>query len=359
MIVFNLPILLLYISVLLLSNRKLQNIVSFVTVLLITAVSGTRYYSDIDYRAYIDLFNETPILADLTLTDILILYGEPGYLIFTSLVKSIGFDFVAVTILFSMVSISIKLHVCARLVRNYFIAFSLFLCLHFVTVEFIELRWALSSALVMLAIFFEFKNKRKLFLIYITLAIIFHYFSLLFLCVPFFRIISFRKGVLVFFLSFLIALSYKVTSPSLSYSVDSEIYIIRRLFRYLNDPDSSVGLFSYLRIFMYLIFIHTVYLFRERFTAFDIELAKYSSLLISLSLIISFVPLLYFRSMVISDFFMILVMINVIFKFRLVYRCFFIVGLSILFSIWNVIDVSNYQAAGYIFEYKSWFSFLI
>ncbi|MFB2813180.1 EpsG family protein [Shewanella xiamenensis] len=359
MTIFNLPVFFIFFSVVFLVSRAYQKIASVLIILLLTLVAGTRFYSDIDYGPYIDLFKETPLLENITLSDILILYGEPGYLIFTSLIKSANLDFFAVTILFSFASISIKLYVCSYLVRNYILAFSLFLCLHFLTVEFIELRWALSSAFVMLAIFFELKDKTKYFFLCIILASIFHYFSFLFLCVLLFRYFTFKKSLVIFMLSFFIAIAYKTFSPSVDYSLESDIYIVRRLFRYLNNPESSVGLFSYLRILMYLVVVYTIYLYRSRLSEFEIKLAMYSSLLISLSLMISFVPLLYFRSMVVSDLFMIILMVNLIFKFGLIYRYFFVASVSILFSTWNIIDVINYQTAGYIFEYKTWLNFLI
>ena len=359
MIIFNLPIFFVYFSFLSIFSRKFKVVTSLIMLLMITLISGTRYYSDIDYGPYIELFNDTPSFFNLSVTDFLILYGEPGYLVFTSLIKSLGFDFVAVTIVFSLFSVALKLYICSRLVSNYLFAFSLFLCLHFLTVEFIELRWALSSALVMTAIFCEFKKRRKYFLAFIFLASIFHYFSMLFLCVMLFRFFTFRNSIVIFCLSFLVALSYKIITPSVAYSVDSNVYIIRRLFRYLNDPESSVGLFSYLRILMYFAVVISVYYFKDRFSAFDINLAKYSSLLVSVALLISFVPLLYFRSMVVSDYFMLIVMTILIFKFKLIYRCLFIVALILLFSTWNIIDVSNYEAAGYIFKYNSWLNFLI
>lgn len=359
MIIFNLPILFIYLSFLSSLLRSLKLVTSLLILFTITLVAGTRYYSDVDYGPYVDLFNETPSILKLRLTDIFILYGEPGYLIFTSLIKSFGFEFVAVTILFSMFSVGIKIYVCSRLVSSYVFAFSLFLCLHFLTVEFIELRWALSSALVMVAIFFELNNRRKYFYAFIFLGSLFHYFSLLFLCVTFFRFFSFQSSKFIFFVSFLIAISYKVIAPSISYSVDSDIYIVRRLFRYLNDPESSVGLFSYLRILMYFTVISTMYYFRGRFNNLEVILAKYSSLLVSLSLMISFVPLLYFRSMVIADFFMIIVMTMFISKFSIFYRLFFMTVVALLFCTWNIVDVSNYEAAGYIFEYNSWLKYLI
>ncbi|TPE54291.1 EpsG family protein [Maribrevibacterium harenarium] len=359
MIFFNLPVFFVCLSFFADFFKSSKLVISLLIFLATTLVAGTRYYADVDYGPYVDLFNETPSISDLSLTDVFVLYGEPGYLLFTSLIKATGFEFVAVTVLFSIFSVGIKVYVCSRLVSNYVFAFSLFLCLHFITVEFIELRWALSSAFVMLAVYFELKNKRNHFYFFIIFASFFQYFSLIFLIVVFFRFFSFRAGVLFFLVSIVIALSYKVLSPSISYSVDSDIYIVKRLFRYLNDPDSSIGLFSYLRVLMYFTIVVLILCFKESFSEFDVVLAMYSSLLVSISLIISFVPLLYYRSMVVSDFFMLVTMTLFFYRFGVFIRLFCMLFVVFLFSTWNILDMKNYEAEGYIFEYSSWLGYLI
>ena len=78
MIVFYLPIFFVYFSLAFTLTRKFKIVASLVMLLLITLVSGTRYYADIDYSNYIELFNDTPSLFNLRMIDIVILYGEPG-----------------------------------------------------------------------------------------------------------------------------------------------------------------------------------------------------------------------------------------------------------------------------------------
>jgi hypothetical protein len=332
---------------------------SMLFVVSVSLICGARFFSDVDYGPYVELFNETPKFQDITASDFIVLYGEPGYLAFTSIVKSIGFEFVAVTMLFSIVSIVIKMYVASRVVRQYLLVVSLYLCLHFITVEFIELRWALSSSLVIMAIYNEISKRSKLAFLLIIFASIFHYFSLFFLAVLFFRFFSLKSAGYFFVSSFLVALLYKFITPSIGYSGDSEVYMIRRLFRYINEPESSVGVFSYLRIVMYFSFYVMFSLFCNSASSSDKSLAKVAVLLLSCSLLISFVPLLYFRSMVVSDFFAISLLVIFMQNLNFNYRILFTFFLSILFCTWNILDAKNYEAAGYIYNYQSWFKFLL
>lgn len=358
--VFYLPIFFVYFSSIAPTRKYYQFLVSILMILLVFIICGTRYYSDIDYEPYIDLFNETPSLDRISFGDITRLYGEPGYLFLSSFVKYLGLGFVSLTLLFSLVSISLKILVSSKLVKNYIFLTSLYLCLHYVTVEFIELRWALASSIIILSIYFFMQSRYKLTFMLIMMATFFHYFSLVFFAIYLLRLSFFNTRFIcfIFVSSFLLAILFKVSSFSFSYAVDSEIYIIRRLFRYLNDPQSSVGIFSFLRIALYFAFYYIFNILYDVRCGVKNKLANVFIFLLSCSLLLSFVPLLYFRSMVVADFFALAFMISCLYKLKYHYRVASIFLISLLFCTWNFIDVQNYSAAGYIFEYRSWLEFL-
>lgn len=358
--VFYLPILFVYLSSIAPTRKYSQFVASMLMILLVILICGTRYYSDIDYEPYIDLFNETPSLEKIRFDDIIRLYGEPGYLFLSSLVKYFGLDFVSITLLFSLVSISLKILVSSKLVKNYTFLTSLYLCLHYVTVEFIELRWALASSIIILSIYFFMQSRYKLTFMLIMAATFFHYFSLIFLAIFVLRLSFLNTKLLcvVFLSSFILAIILKISNFSFSYVVDSEFYIIRRLFRYINDPESSVGIFSFLRIALYFSFFIIFNVLYNVRCGVENKLADIFIFLLSCSLLLSFVPLLYFRFMVVADFFALAFMIACLYKLKYLYRGPAILFISLLFCTWNFIDVRNYSAAGYIFEYRSWLKFI-
>ena len=81
------------------------------------------------------------------------LYGEPGYLILNSLVKTLGGSFVLVSALCTATSISLKLFFFRKFCQFAALSLSLYLCIHFLTIEFIQIRWAVASSFLLLAFY--------------------------------------------------------------------------------------------------------------------------------------------------------------------------------------------------------------
>lgn len=341
-------------------KNKAQIFLSFACIIIIVVVCGGRYYSDTDYGPYVELFLDTPSIENLNFDDLQTLYGEPGYLIFSSLTKYFSLEFVFITLVFSFVSICVKTYVASRFVFNYSFVIAIYLCLHFITVEFIELRWSLSSALVIAAIAMLHYNRWKSFFTLILIASLFHYFSLLFIVVYLYRLLNIKQTLLIFFCAFFASMSYKLMIYGFYFDVDSNIYMLRRLFRYINDPQSSVGLFSFLRIILYVGFyaMFNRYNYSNKCSGFEVDLDKLFILIISCALFLSIIPLLYFRTMVVADFYAITYIVLMINKLKILDRVGLYFILLILFCLWNLLDVLNYFAAGYIFEYSTWFRFI-
>ncbi|HFQ4975259.1 TPA: EpsG family protein [Vibrio vulnificus] len=360
MLIYYFPLILIFLSYcILFSNKKEVNILFYFflgTVIII--LCGFRVNSDVDYGPYIGLFNETPKLTSLTREILSQLYGEVGYLYFTSVVKEIGLSFVAVTITFSTFSVITKMYFIRKFCRQNYaaITFSLYLCFCFITVEFIELRWSLASGLTALSIYYSLQNYYFRNLIFVAIAGLFHYFSLAFIFVFALRIVSLKQSILIFISCFVIALFYKFFSIDFFIAIESELFIVTRFLRYVNEIESSLGLFSYLKCLMYFaVFL----IFIKLFSLSDQEekMIKTSLVLLSFSLFISFVPLLFYRSMVISDLVNITTMLMLLGNshFKKSEELLICTIFTLLFATWFYFDVTNYIEADRIYNYKSWF----
>ena len=142
--------------------------------------------------------------------------------------------------------------------------------------------------------------------------------------------------------------------------VDSDLYVIKRAVRYLDEPSSQVGLFSYLRLLLY-IGLFALAKCLERGTnvkelALDRFLRRVSHGSLALTLLVSFVPLMHFRAVVLADFFSILFVLNVLDRnLRFSFDRVAVATLCGLFSLWYYFDLANYVSADRIYTYQTWF----
>lgn len=352
MMYYYFPVLMVILSKLSFFSAALRVVATVFLFSFVIIFSGFRYYSDIDYSGYYELFLEVPLIFNFSKENIYGLYGETGYLLINSIVKTLGFDFYVITIVFSMLSITIKYYVANKVTKYPIQIMALYLCLYFIIVEFIELRWSVASALVILSVYYLYCRNYYKYLITIFVASLFHYYSLVFLSLLVIPILSLRMAYFIFSFCLLLSLVYRIADVSIFVDIDSNYYIIRRFLRYLNGPESSVGVFSYLKILLYLL----VFLFLKiiKGGVRNINLEKVALILLSFSLFVSYVPLLYFRSMVISEFFCLMYIFHMLAYCRFNTRLFVLMLFGLLFSLWNIIDVRNNFDSEYISYYSSW-----
>jgi len=329
-------------------------------------VSGFRYFSDVDYAPYVDLYEQTPTIADFGKEDMRLLYGEPGYLLLTSMVKSTGAEFLAVTIISALLSIVAKSFVAYKFVKNASFAVAIYLCLSFITIEFIQMRWAVATGLMCCAYYCQFRMQRNLAIAFFVSAVLFHYFSIFFVILSFFTRISGHMKYFVFLaLAMGFSLVAKIFGFSFTYEADTDVYLITRFLRYLNDPLSSVGVFSYLKIVFYAVSVYS--LGRLRDCDLDIEndrtfgyLFRLSFLFMSAALVVSVIPIFFFRTMVMADFFSILLIAYMLSRITtMAVKMAYIYAITIMFSTWCWLDVGNVASADRITEYESWLKFLL
>lgn len=368
MYVYFAPIAMAFLSILvnLLNERRADLLLLSFIVLYVVTISGFRYFSDIDYVPYLGLYQETPKLADLRIDDVRILYGEPGYLFFTSLMKSANAQFFVVTFLASLVSIVGKSFVAFKLVRNASFVVAIYLCLSFITIEFIQIRWAIATGFLSLAYYFLYNERRKGALLFFIAATAFHYFSLLFLILSYaVRVRGRQKYYAMLALAFAFSITAKFSDLSFYYEADTDIYLITRFLRYLNDPLSNVGTFSYLKILFYAVTVYSLGKLKDCDVNIDTDkkfifLFRSSFVFLSAALVVSIIPIFFFRMMVMADLFSILLIAYMVTRIRTVaFKMTYVYLITILFSVWCYVDVLNYSNANRLFHYETWLKFAL
>ena len=326
----------------------------------VASIAGLRWYADVDYAGYVDLYDDTPPLGRFNATSIAGLYGEPSYLFITSIFRALGLEFFVLALAISTLSILLKTFVVSRMSTNASLAVALYLCLHFVTIEFIQMRWAIATGFISLAFYLQYRHKPIPSLVSFALAVCFHYYSLVFVgAALIIRMNGYRRFQVLFALvaAGALLLPFDRLAPFLV--TDSDLYLLTRLARYAGDEFSTVGLFSYAKAFMY----PTIYLlcvwYRPAYPWQDdprnVFLLKVTLVSLSITLALSFIPIMHHRATVVADIFGILWVLNAIqIAFAAGLRVFAWTGLVLLFSAWHVMDVRNYLAAQRLYEYQTW-----
>jgi hypothetical protein len=341
-------------------NRHLDLAVLALCTCAVVLVSGLRWYSDVDYPLYVEMYTDNPLLRDFSRESIGGLYGEPGYLFLTAMFKSLGLGFPTLALSCAAVSLALKARVAATFSRHASLALCLYLCIHFVTIEFIQMRWAVATGFLALGFALQYSGDRKAAALSHATSLVFHYFSVVFWAVA---IAVGMKGYRRFFVLFAASLAgavfLKIDFLGRFLISDTNLYVLQRLTRYASDPESHVGIVSYLKLLMY----PAVYLacvrvrpsFPWRTDPLNVFLLKVSLTTLSVTLLVSFLPIFHFRATVLADFFAILWILNALYEAVAPgLRTTAFAGLACLYGVWYAIDVSNYINAGRLYEYHTW-----
>lgn len=342
-------------------NRKLDLLSIFAFSFFVILVSGFRWNSDVDYQPYSGMYDETPLLAFFNYENIRNLHGEPGYLFVSSLFKTLGFEFYFLAFCLALFSISVKAFVFFLMSRQASVALCLYLCIHFITIEIIQVRWAAATALICLGAFYQCNERAYLGFFFMMLAVGVHYFSAVFL-LSFWLVESegFKRFVFLFCFSLLLSFLMKSRFLEIFIIRDSEIYVIKRLMRYLEEPGSNVGFFSYAKMVMYPLIgagcamINSEYKLKK--DRLNFYIFRMSMVTLSFSLLVVSVPLLNFRLMVVADFFSIIFVINMVEKIREnSIRIAILSSVSAMYVVWYFFDFMNYVDANRLYEYRTWY----
>lgn len=341
-------------------SRRIDNITLLGAVVSVSLLVGLRWYAEVDFRGYVEMFEQTPLLDAFTPEAIAPLYGEPGYLFLSSIFKTLGLGFPLLVLLCALLSIALKATVVRGMAHNAGLALCLYLCFHFVTIEFIQMRWAVATSLIALAFYYQYMGRIWIALVMMLLATGFHYFSALYFVVMI--LVAGRGHRRYYALLVLSALFPLVLDPSVFerfISEGSEIYVVKRIVRYLLDPQSQVGLFSYAKMLMYpvvIAFFHTLMprdvWKKDRLLDF---LFKLAFITLAISLASTVVPIFHYRAVVVADFFALMLLLHAA-RIALPHtaRVAFCSGLGILAALWYSLDVMNYINADRLYEFRTW-----
>jgi hypothetical protein len=342
-------------------NRTVDRAALIVISVVVALIIGLRFYSDIDYALYVEMWNDNPTLATFSADAIARLYGEPGYLFITAVFKSMDTGFPVLALVCGVLGMALKAVAIARMCRYAALAMCSYLAIHFLTNEFIQLRWAVATGALCLAFYYQYRRQWWRMVACFALALAFHYFSAVFwfvaLAVPYFR--SHRALFLCFVGSLLfgVFLSADTIAPFLMN--DSQIYILARLSRYAGDPANPLGAFSFLKLVMYPAIYALCIRARPSFPWLEDSMHSFlfrvAFLCICLTLAMSSQPVLHYRATVMADIFSIMLVLNAIdIAFERRVRIAAFSALVGLFAAWYLLDLRNHIAGDVLFEYRTW-----
>jgi hypothetical protein len=341
-------------------DRRVDFIVFIVGGGIISLIAGLRKDCDIDYPGYLDMFDDTPTLQDFNFRSTEALYGENGYLLLNSLVKSIGGPFSVLVFFCALIAVGSKMFAIQKLASYRALALSLFCCLHFVTIEFIQMRWAIACGFVTLGIWNLYLDRKTRALVWIAAGVGCHYYSALYLVL--FLIIVLKREwpyYVILVAGYLWALAFRGDILGYFLVDQSEIYAVKRYASYVVDPLSKLGIFSYLKISLFpviYIFARLAYPTKCKNDRMINFLFKASFLVIAATLFVSSVPMFHYRAVVIADFLSILLVVTLIARvFTPQIGNIIAITLTIGLSWWYVLDVANYQTANRLTEYMTCF----
>lgn len=331
-------------------------------VIVAVAFCGLRWNADVDYEGYAELFAETPTLGSFTPETVSELYGEPGYLLLGSLLRSAEIGFFALTFLCAAFAIAVKAFVIQRFVRSAALVLFLYLCIHFITIEFIQIRWAVASALIALAFSFQYQRRLVPTLLCLGTAFSFHYFSIVFFVVAALLEIR-RESHLYLLLGGLGALGALVAwrGIEIPLGLEADAYILQRAIRYITDTLSTVGLMSYLKVSVYPFAYLALTAGKPQLHADPglRFLRRLSLVSVAFTLALSIVPVMHHRTVVLADLFSLMLLVRVVeLRFAAVERLALMATLCIPFATWFLLDIGANFTANTLYEYTTWIPLL-
>lgn len=364
MIIYYAPILFLLISLIFLhvKGKGIQYTLSMLLVFFVTIITGSHYYSVSDYENYAELYSAIPDISALKITDLKYYYGEVGFVYLISLLKYINLPFVLFTLLLSFVSIVLKSYFFFKFNRLVFYSLSIYLCMYFILVEFIVIRWSVAVGLILVGYYFIFLKKRKMGLLFLLSSFVFHYFSLFFILVSFVvnRFFSLKIYICIFVLS--VIFSSVLNNLDWGALIGFNTSVTTKIAYYMLEKDTEVGFISRAKLIVFstLILCYLALTPRGRIDLQLRFLINVSMIFVCFSILFFELPALFQRTTVVTDIFCIATFVRILedkWKGNSLYFLCVLSFISTMFIIWSLLDVFNsYQVR--VWEYKSWFMFL-
>ena len=218
-----------------------------------------RYEVGTDYVTYVQYFDNTSTLFNLTYRDFLLV--EPGYVILSSIIKSLGLPFEvlsAICIIFVLVNFhKVFLFFTNRSDASLFLYFSLF----FLSFNLNLVRHGVMVSFIWCGFIYLIQGKKTQFITYICLGALFHGVSLFFLILFFFlkKQYDLYLYCIVFCISLLISLNAETVFTTMAPFIAKIFGVDSRVIYYLNGGAEgkiiaygyTFGLFINFVIFLY------------------------------------------------------------------------------------------------------------
>lgn len=187
-----LPFLLLLGSLIRPRSQSIYLLFSYFTLLLLSAFREVRVGTDTEH--YEDLFYT---IANNNSDSFRV---EPGWVFLNKLIVFQDFDFRAVLVLSSFITLTLIFIIVKKYSSNPMLSISFFYLLYFYFFSFNISRQMLAVSIVLMGIIFLLKDKRILFFISIFLASLFHQTALIAFLLYFYNKISNQKFFIIFFI---------------------------------------------------------------------------------------------------------------------------------------------------------------
>lgn len=346
-------------------NSKIWGLVSILLLSVITIFVAFRTNSDVDYLGYIFIYNSVGHPLDVLTGDSTHIHSEISFKLLNSVIKYLGLPFYVVTGICAVLSIFGKLFFFRQIGANSLVAFSLYFSFYFITVEFIQMRWAVAVAFCVLSLMFFSDKKYKNSFYSFFIAFFFHHYSIIVLFVFVVLCIiskfsSFRIKLIFVCAMFIVSLVVSFTIKGITFTNvdDYGSVTISRIVIYLTDEGSyKVGFFSYLKSFILVgsvVFISYIQGFRYLADPFIFKLFASSVILAAYAVMVSFVPVFFLRAIVVSELILIALIVFLISKFKYNFnKLFFILFLGLIATTWFFLDVRNNFINERIFPYHN------
>lgn len=272
---------------------------------------------DRDYLTYVNLYHN---IGKLTILSV-----EPTFIIISDFVKYVLFNNVVfVFVIYALMAITIKLYAIKQLSDFYFFSVLVYLSNFFIVQELTQIRVGIAAGILLLCIKPLYDRDLRMFLIFSTLAFLFHYSAIVVFPLWFVSKKSFQKIIylslipisyILYFLHFdFIGLLKLIPIEILQIRIDKYIMAVTTGL----ISKSNINVFSaiqILRIFILVLITFNIDIIKEKNKYIYILLKVYVFALVSLVLLSS-IPPIAFR---ISDFLLIVEIIlipNVIYIFK-------------------------------------------
>ncbi|ASY76562.1 EpsG family protein [Pectobacterium polaris] len=190
-----------------------KNIVSYRVLcllffLILSLIAGLRAGHDPDYLNYKEIYDYSGIVSNIDI--------EPAYLWLNIFLKNINVNFEGLVLIIAIFSLMIKSSVIIRYSEYVFLSAIIYISSIYIMFDLIAIRQGLSISFLMLAASYSASNK-KIALLWVFIASLFHIASLIFLPMVFILGREFSKKFLMICLGFLI---FIITTSSIFSFID-------------------------------------------------------------------------------------------------------------------------------------------